>query len=158
MKFNFKLPDNILEKVGLEGHAKLRVSTFYSKIRVGYWKSIINLQRRLLMSWKLKLNLKRERPFKCIAFQGIFRFCLRISAIAISTNFDSPSDITIFFITYMVVNMLQLRNMWMESSRLLLKIQNQYFVMEKYEKRPKLLFISHGRDLEKILRYLIYRE
>ena len=46
----------------------------------------------------------------------------------------------------------------MESSRLMLIIQNQYFVMEKYEKRPKLLFISHGRDLEKILRYLIYTE
>ena len=35
MKFDLKLPNNILEKVGLEGHSKLLVTKFYSKIRVG---------------------------------------------------------------------------------------------------------------------------
>ena len=31
-----KLPNNILDKVGLEGHSMLRVTTFYSKIIVRY--------------------------------------------------------------------------------------------------------------------------
>ena len=57
------------------------------KISVGYRKSIINLQRKLLMSWVLMLNVKRESPFKCIAFQGILYLSLSNSALAISTQF-----------------------------------------------------------------------
>ena len=66
------------------------MSTFYPKIRVGFRKSVINLQRRLLTSWELTLNVKRERPFECIAFQGIFYLCLSI-VIAISAHLDNPS-------------------------------------------------------------------
>ena len=39
---------------------------------------------------KLTLNVKRERPFECIAFQGIFHLRLSI-VIAISAHLDSPS-------------------------------------------------------------------
>ena len=42
----------------------------------------------------------------------------------------------------------------MESSRNMSIIHDQYFMKEKLEKRPKLLFISHGRDLEKIFMLL----
>ena len=33
-------------------------------------KSIMNLQRKLFMSWVLMLNVKRERRFKCISFMA----------------------------------------------------------------------------------------
>ena len=36
VKFYLNLPNSILEKVGLEGHSKLQVTTFYFKMRVGY--------------------------------------------------------------------------------------------------------------------------
>ena len=41
------------------------------------------------MSGELILNVKRERPFKCIAFQGILHLHLSNSTIAISTHLES---------------------------------------------------------------------
>ena len=40
------------------------------------------------MSGELILNVKRERPFKCIAFQGILHLHLSNSTIAISTHYN----------------------------------------------------------------------
>ena len=38
---------------------------------LGVLKKYNESLRRLLMSWELMFIVKRERPFKCIAFQGI---------------------------------------------------------------------------------------
>ena len=70
----------------------------------------MNLQRRMLMNWELMLNVKREKQFKHIAFQGILHLRLNNSGIAISTNLDSPLVTTKSIMVCMVVSMLQLRS------------------------------------------------
>ena len=46
------------------------------------------LQRILLMSWELMLNVQIEKPSKCVAFKAS-ELHLNYSSIAISTNLDS---------------------------------------------------------------------
>ena len=60
MKFNLKLPNNILEKKGLEGHSKLRVTTKYheslTKIVDQLGTGVACQTRKTVFFPKLKLN------------------------------------------------------------------------------------------------------
>ena len=62
------------------------------------------------MSWELMLIVKRERPFKWIAFQGILHLCYSYSATAILTHVASPLVTTKSNTVCMVRSMLQLRS------------------------------------------------
>ena len=75
---------------------------------------------RVNKSGELMLNVKRERPFKCIAFQSILHLRLSNSEISISTHLESPL-VTTKSITVYSMESLQKKSI----------MQDRYFVKEK---------------------------